>query len=446
MWMSRSPACAKLRAEFDAVPIIETHEHYCGICAPEPELDVLRLLAWSGYYASDLQSASADFSPRISVGMWNGSPLIEYLADTAVPFGARYAAWRKYHDRICHTGYARALFEGLRVCWDLASVEPQALLAMQARMRSERNQAYADQMLAQHGIRAMVVNTSLTEVLSGRLPYREGFARFVLDLPQYHDVSSEASLRKPHLEEALGRKIITLDDYLEGFSLFLDRAVAFGIVGLKDQSAYQRCINYDNPTRAAAEGVFNHLIAHPRETLGTAACRPLDDYLFNQFLRLAARRRLPVQIHTGHMAGIRNEIAKTNPVHLTPMLELHSDVTFDLFHGGWPYLGEYLFLGKNYPNVNLDLCWANAIDPAYCVEFFKRAVMTVPHTKVMGFGGDTHLFEMQIGSAIQARDNIAIALGELVDSAWLSHAAALDVARAWLFENPNRLFGLNVAG
>ena len=46
------------------------------------------------------------------------------------------------------------------------------------------------------------------------------------------------------------------------------------------------------------------------------------------------------------------------------MLELHSEVVFDLFHGGWPFMGEFLFLGKNYPNVNLDMCWANTIDPA----------------------------------------------------------------------------------
>ena len=59
--------------------------------------------------------------------------------------------------------------------------------------------------------------------------------------------------------------------------------------------------------------------------------RPLGDYLFHQFMRMARDLDLPVQIHTGHMAGIRNEITKTNAVHLTRLLELHRDTKFDLF-------------------------------------------------------------------------------------------------------------------
>lgn len=444
MWHSLTPSFSSLRSELEALPIIETHEHNCGLFAPEPDFDILRFFAWSGYYQSDLQSAAADYSPLITVGLWSDDALCAFLADVTQPFQTRYDTWRKYHDRIRHTAYARALFTGLQACWGLKSAEKSDLLAAQERIRAERNQATAERLLADHGIRAMIVDTSLVDVMSGRMPHRSGFARFALDLPQYHEVTSEASLRKPWLEEELGRKIITLDDYLEAFERFLKKAIDFGIVALKDQSAYHRCIHYGNPTRADAEAVFNRLILHPRETLGTEACRPLDDYLFNQFLRLAAKFKLPMQLHTGHMAGIRNEIAKTNPAHLTSMLELHADVAFDLFHGGWPFLGEYLFLGKNYPNVTLDMCWANAIDPLYCVEFFKRAVMTVPHGKILGFGGDTHLLEMQIGSALQARDNIAIALAELVDTGWLNRADALALARAWFFDNPNRIFGLNL--
>jgi len=57
------------------------------------------------------------------------------------------------------------------------------------------------------------------------------------------------------------------------------------------------------------------------------------------------------------MAGIRNDIAKTNAVLMRPLLELYKDVKFDLFHGNWPYLGELLYLAKSYPNVAIDCCW-----------------------------------------------------------------------------------------
>ena len=444
MWKSTARAFDELRGRIDAIPVIETHEHWGGVCASEPHLDVLQLLVWSGYYHSDLYSASDDFSPRRMPGMFASSPLAEFVADLRNSFDARYDAWRAYHDRTCHTAYARAFFAGMRACWGLPSVEKADLLAVQERLRAERGQAHADAALARHGIQAMIVDMDCTAVMAGRLPYRRDFSRFVLDLPQYHALFTEAAVRAPQLEAALGRKIVTLDDYLDAFTRYLEQAIAFGIVGMKDQTAYRRAIDYGNPGKAPAEGVFNRIISRPRDTFGTDEVRPLDDYLFNQFLRLAARYQLPVQVHTGHMAGIRNEIAKTNPAHLATMLEVHADVQFDLFHGGWPYLGEFLFLGKNYPNVTLDLCWAHAIDPAYCVELLTRGVMTVPHSKICGFGGDTYLYEMQVGSLILARDNIAAALAHLVDAGWLSLPDAEALAHAWLFDNPNRIFKLGL--
>jgi hypothetical protein len=288
----------------------------------------------------------------------------------------------------------------------------------------------------------MIVNTELLAVMEGRTPYRKEVCRFVLDVPQYHNIHDEAAARPPHFEKALGRKIITLDDYLEALAAFFDKAVAFGIVGLKDQTAYRRDLAYGNPGWAEAEAVFAKIVSHPRDSFGTEQVRPLDDYLFHRILELAARRRLPVQIHTGHMAGHRNDIRKTNAALLTEAIELHQDVVFDLFHGNWPYLGEYLFLARNHPNVNLDMCWTNAIDPLYSVEFFRRATVTVPSSKISGFGGDTMTVESQIGYLILAKDNIACALAGLVDQGWLGLVDAKALARAWLFDNPKRIFGL----
>ncbi len=446
MWKINTRSFDELKGRIDRLPVIETHEHWTGICPSNPQLDILCWLADSSYFQSDLGSASGDFGDRIPRPGFAMSPLLEFLLDIRHSFDLRYEAWRKYYDRTRHTAYAKAVFAGLHACWGLDSVEKRALLALQERMRAERNQEYSDMMLARHGIRSMIVNalTPFQDMMAGRTPYRKGFTRFVLDLPQYHELFSESSIRKPHLEQELGRKIVTLDDYLEGFELYLKHAIEFGIVGLKDQTAYRRSLEYGNPGRAEAEAIFNRLVSRPRDLSGTQDAKALDDYLFNRFLRLASKYRLPVQIHTGHMAGLRNDVVKSNPSLLTPMMELHSDVEFDLFHGGWPYLGEFLFLGKNYPNVYLDMCWANSIDPDYSVEFFRRGLMTVPHSKINGFGGDTHLFETQIGALVLARANIAVALSGLVDDQWLCVEDAESVARAWLFDNPNRIFLLGV--
>ena len=164
-----------------------------------------------------------------------------------------------------------------------------------------------------------------------------------------------------------------------------------------------------------------------------------------KFMRMARDLDLPVQIHTGHMAGIRNDIAKTNAVGLTRLIELHRDVRFDLFHANWPYGGELLYLGKNYPNVALDFCWANIIDPIYCQNLFKQALSAVPHGKIHGYGSDYGgSADRAWAHAAIARDNIAIALADMVEMEYLGLDEAREVAHAWLFGNANAFFRLGL--
>ena len=68
------------------------------------------------------------------------------------------------------------------------------------------------------------------------------------------------------------------------------------------------------------------------------------------------------------MAGSYNRVDKANVRLFVPVLELHRDVKFDLFHGNWPYMGDLLFVAKNYPNVALNLTWLYIIDPIYAQQ------------------------------------------------------------------------------
>ena len=234
-----------------------------------------------------------------------------------------------------------------------------------------------------------------------------------------------------------------MDEYLEAVYEVFRRCVARGAVGIKDQSAYSRIVSYELAPRAEAERLFNVVLADPRNSLGWPDSKPLNDYLFHQYMRHARELNLPVQLHTGHMAGIRNRVSKTNAAYLASVLELHREVRFDLFHGNWPYLGDLLFLGKNYPNVALDLCWLHIIDPDYAAELLERSVLTLPHTKVHGFGGDYgDVPEYVAGHLHIARENIAGTLARLVERGWLEEGEAVSMAADWLFNNPNRFFDL----
>ncbi len=118
---------------------------------------------------------------------------------------------------------------------------------------------------------------------------------------------------------------------------------------------------------------------------------------------------------------------------------------FDLFHAKWPYSGELLYLGKNYPNVALDFCWANIIDPVYCQNVFKQALSCVPHGKIHGYGADyAGTVERAWAHAQIARDNIAIALSDMVEMEYLDLDEAKEVAYGWLFGNANEFFRLGL--
>jgi hypothetical protein len=146
------------------------------------------------------------------------------------------------------------------------------------------------------------------------------------------------------------------------------------------------------------------------------------------------------------MAGIYNDILKTNAAGLTSMLELHKETRFDLFHANWPYSGELLFLGKNYPNVALDFCWANMVDPLYTQQMLKQAVSSMPHAKIHGYGSDLDgaVLCNAAAHALVARENIAIALADLVESEYIGLDDAKEIAWGWLFANPNAFFKLGV--
>jgi len=461
-----SPSYEALRSAIDGMRIIETHEHHVALAFDPPD-DIMEFLANFPYYMSDMISATglmrdivnlpvsaeskssnqslSDYMRRGDFPLTLLNPhdvcLDEFLVCRDIPQEIRYAAWDIAIQRCKHTSYTQqAVFQALKLCWNHDDYSFEGLKALESRMQAERTQDFVDKLHEMFKIETLIVNDTVgTErIIRGIEPYNAKLCKLVFSLPIFHDLNS--------LDDILfltgDKGMRSLDDYLEAVEARLQEAVNFGIVALKDQTAYRREIFYTNPPKAHAEEIFNKMVSNPRSIFGSQEVRCLDDYLFHRFMRMAAKYELPVQIHTGHLATARNEITKTNPALFTSVLELHRDVKFDLFHGGWPYMGEFLFLGKNYPNVYLDLCWVHCIDPQYSIDLIRRAVMTVPHKKLMGGGGDSIGIESAMAFSVQSRENIAIALSSLVDDRYLTMEDAVAIAEDMLYNNPKELFKL----
>jgi glucuronate isomerase len=441
MLYASSPLFNRLHEQIRTMPVIDCHEHMSGPQMRSPYKEPIAALI-QGYVFSDLQSAGFGIGDRDLVR----------LEDQEVSTDEKWPLFEKLWRATEHTAYARVTKLVLKNVYGERELTREALDRVAEQLASQDEAAYF-RAIDEAGIRVMLVDALgqwlLPERLGNFLDGKQRFPdkwRLLISLPELHDTTftSETITR---VEALADRHITSLEEYLEAVFHIFERCIERGAIGIKDQSAYSRAISYDLAPTAEAEKQFNQVLANPRNSLGWPEGKPLNDYLFHQYMRFARELDLPVQLHTGHMAGIWNRVDKANAVHLASVLELHRDVRFDLFHGNWPYLGDLLFLGKNYPNVSLDCCWLHIIDPDYASELLERSVLTLPHTKVHGFGGDYGDVPEFVAAHLEiARENIAATLTRLVERGWLKEEEAVSLAADWLFNNPNRFFNLGLEG
>jgi hypothetical protein len=444
-----TPVFQRLLEGIQSVPVIDCHEHLRGPArdladAPRDPIQRLSIM----YFYSDLWSAS-------------DNPTYGFIMDTRKSLDERWPVFERLWRASEHTGYARITKLTLKNFYEIDRLTRSSLDQVAEVVQAMDEHTYLEA-LHGAGIRGVIAdnlfpppwertiryytNPVIADYLDDRFPQPQNW-RPVFNLPYFHEIRTREFI--DFVGAIAKMDVLALADYEEAMFRLIQRSKEKGIAALKDQSAYRRVIDYDLPATSEAECLFNKLLRDPRNQLAWPEAKPLDDYLFHRFMRIANQLDLPVQIHTGHMATIRNRVDKANAAHFTPVLELYSNVQFDLFHGNWPYMDDLLFIGKNYPNAHLDLCWTYMIDPLYAKELLKRALVTIPHVKIHAFGGDFfHAPEFSAAVLVLAREVIAAALAEMVETGWLEEAEAECIAVDWLYNNPNNFyrFGLPAYG
>ncbi|HEO71889.1 MAG TPA: hypothetical protein ENN80_11555, partial [Candidatus Hydrogenedentes bacterium] len=88
---SRAACFDELRAYCEQTPIVDCHDH-SGECGPKHTDPILAVI--TGYFPSDLQSASTD-------------QVLSIIHDPARPLEERWPALEQAWKRTCHTGYAQ---------------------------------------------------------------------------------------------------------------------------------------------------------------------------------------------------------------------------------------------------------------------------------------------------------------------------------------------------
>jgi hypothetical protein len=424
-----------LRGFLATVPIVDCHDH-TSFAGPQ-YTDPVQVVT-GGYFFQDLEKLSSVEE-------------IQRLKDPEIPLEERWPSLERLWKAARFTGFGRTTDLVLKHFYGESELTLAALQRMRSKLPDLSDDATFDRVLGEANIQARLINPVAAHFRPTVKPVIDGTykmsprGKLVLRLPHFHLITCRRDLEEN--VAPLGREVGSLDVYVESCREIFTAFKRYGAVAAKDQSAYHRGLDFKNPTRAEAEEVFQWIMADPQRQIAYPdGVKALDDWLFHRFLEMARDLELPVQVHTGMLGGWYKDVRPVNAMQLVPLLQMHRDVRFDLFHLNWPYGGELLSLAKNYPNVAINFCWAHALDPIYCQRFLEQALSVIPHVKIHGFGADYVGFaDRAFAQAEIARDNIAIALSNLVEIDYFGMDDAKEVALAILFDNPNRFFKLGLA-
>jgi predicted TIM-barrel fold metal-dependent hydrolase len=400
-----------LHGSLERLETFDTHEHFPA--------EAIRLKDKVDFFSFATHYAINDAT---SAGLPDDD--LRLIRDPDVPASRKWAAFEPYWKYVRGTGFGQALCLAVREVYGIAEITAGSLPRINAAIAEGNKPGIYRNILKTKARVAHALNDAV--VSPADMPLLLPARRFDhLIVPR--DLALVEKLTNTSITTFAGLKRAIEDHFA--------RAVKENMVAIKSALAYSRAIRFEDVPERDAAAEFERGPSNPPS-------RKVADHLFHHLMQLAEAHRIPVQIHTGMLAGNRPEMGRTRPVLLTNVLTKYSRVRFDLFHAGYPYHREVVVLAKQLPNVHADLCWMHIVAPSVARTVLHEMLDAVPANKIMGFGGDYRYPELSYAHLIMARRNIATVLAERVESGASSEEDAAAVGRWLLADNPARLFVL----
>lgn len=410
------------------ITIIDTHEHIpTNEKYRDQDTDIIKEYL-TYYFSSDLVSA--------------GYKNFAYAVDTSQPIMDRWLDMEPYWNIARYTGYGRSLDYTAKLLYDIDQLNRDTI--------EEANKRYLAALHAGEHYQYV-----LKDVGHIAINIRE------ISLPDlYDDIDTRytnCAMRMDNfiypktgadliaVEDFTGIRITCLADWLEACEYVLEDAFSRDyVVSLKTEAAYERSLYFDTVTYAEAEKEFSTIFhvggQYCRADEVYAVGKNFQDYMMHFLCRWANKRGLPFQIHTGLQEGNSNNINNGDPTLLVNLFNQYKDVSFDVFHIGYPYQHKMSALAKVFPNIFVDLCWAHIISPTACINTICEWADAVPMNKFNGFGGDYCFVDGVAGHQLMARQNISRALGIKVAEGLFDVDEAKHIGKMMLYDTPKKLF------
>lgn len=409
---------------FEAIRVIDCHEHLgAEDAAPSRPDDVFRLYSQWPYIGMDLERAGMSYAQYRS------------LLDPAVPLEKRWGTFAPFWELVRNTSYARCILLTAQRLYGVKDIDASTYWELSARMAQRPGRGFVRWILRD------VCNIQQCINDAGNPVATDLYAPVVrVDLAL--DPDCWEGLSRPPFDQAA--HIDTLDDLLEICRRYMRECQRSGTVGIKTVA-----LDYGEPDRAKALELFAGLkngrikrLAPPAQPFPYHLGRsnPLRDYIHDEIIAYAGELGFTVAVHAGYWGDFRN----VTPLHLIPEIMRHPDVRFDVFHLGYPWVRETLMLAKGFPNVWVNLCWAQIISQRAATDAIEEALDLLPTNRILAFGGDfgTSSVECIYGHLSMSRENIASALAHRIEANRLSEDQAVRIAQRWYWENPLQLYGL----
>ena len=235
-------------------------------------------------------------------------------------------------------------------------------------------------------------------------------------------------------QEVLGMK--SLDDYILLTDSVMAVFKAHGAVCIKNTLAYSRSIDFEDIDYAGARAIYDK-----SAPLNEQDKKKLEDFIFHHIVQQSIKLKMPVQIHTGYLAGNNSMLDNGHPMKLLNLLIKYPEARFILFHGGYPWVGDYTAIGKQFTNVYLDIVWLPQISKTAAIRGLHEILDAVPYNKLF-WGGDVTNIDDAIGSLELGKEVVATVLAERVEKGWITEELARDIAKAIFYDNGVEMFQL----
>ncbi|OUL30195.1 amidohydrolase [Nostoc sp. RF31YmG] len=248
-------------------------------------------------------------------------------------------------------------------------------------------------------------------------------------------------LRLEVVAEQLIPQIEDFETFLARFTSEIDPPPP-GVIGFKSIVCYRTGLDVQPVTVEVAASRFYEIKKQLTNQPLRLVDKPLIDFLLQQALLIAAKYRLPVQLHTG-FGDPDLDLRLANPLHLRSLLELtqYRHAPLVLLHAAYPYMREAGYLASVYPQVYLDFGLAvPSLSVSGMREAIRQLLELAPTSKLM-YSSDAHSIpELYYLGAKWGRQLLAEGLDQAIQDSDLTVNEAEAIATAILRENALSLY------